>query len=131
MQIPLNIAIPEHLDIISEEFSQELHAIATFTEYKDFPQGDDELVRRIGDAQFVIVKWQLLNDAVLEKLPHLKYIITLSVGYDHIPVKKATELGIKVINCPVHNTYAVVEHTFALLFAHFRKVQESEGADPL
>lgn len=62
----------------------------------------------------------------MQRLPNLKYIITLTVGYNHIEVKTATELGIKILTCPTHNTHAVVEHTFALLFSASRRIVEAQ-----
>lgn len=34
----------------------------------------------------------------------------------------ATQQGIKIINCPTHNSYAVAEHAIGLIFAVARKI---------
>jgi D-lactate dehydrogenase len=62
---------------------------------------------------------------VLEKLSHLgvKYILLRSVGYDHVDIKKANALGLKVANVPAYSPYAVAEHAVTLLTALNRKLK--------
>lgn len=64
------------------------------------------------------------NKKVLEKLYSfgIKYISLRSVGYDHIHLKTARSLGIKVANVPEYSPYAVAEHAVALLMALNRKI---------
>ncbi len=56
----------------------------------------------------------------------VKFISTRSVGYDHIDIKKANELGIKVANVPAYSPYAIAEHTVALLLALNRKIVQGQ-----
>lgn len=66
----------------------------------------------------------LANATTLEKLYHLgvKYIALRSVGYDHIDLKSAKSLGIKVANVPEYSPYAVAEMAVALLMTLNRKM---------
>ena len=61
---------------------------------------------------------------VLEKLHEygIKYLALRSAGYNHVDLKKAKELGIKVANVPEYSPYAVAEHTIALILALNRKI---------
>jgi D-lactate dehydrogenase len=52
----------------------------------------------------------------------VRFIVLRSVGYDHIDIDKAKELGIKVANVPAYSPYAIAEHTVALLMALNRKI---------
>jgi D-lactate dehydrogenase len=52
----------------------------------------------------------------------IRFIALRSVGYDHINLQKAKELGIKVANVPNYSPYSVAEHTVALLLALNRKL---------
>jgi D-lactate dehydrogenase len=52
----------------------------------------------------------------------VKFIALRSVGYDHIDLIKAKELGIKVANVPAYSPYAIAEHSVALLMTLNRKV---------
>ncbi len=61
---------------------------------------------------------------VLEKLAGkgIKFIALRSVGYDHIDLKTATSLNMKVANVPSYSPYAVAEHPVLLLMALNRKL---------
>lgn len=61
---------------------------------------------------------------VLEKLNKcgVKYIALRSVGFDHVDLRKAEELGIHVANVPEYSPYAVAEHAVAMLMALNRKL---------
>jgi D-lactate dehydrogenase len=65
---------------------------------------------------------------VLEQLSDLgiKYITLRSVGYDHVDLAKAKQLGIKVANVPSYSPYAIAEHVVALLMALNRKIIKSQ-----
>lgn len=52
----------------------------------------------------------------------VRYIALRSAGYDHVDLKKAKELGIKVANVPAYSPYAIAEHSVALLMALNRKI---------
>ena len=56
---------------------------------------------------------------VLELLKEqgIQFIAARSAGYDHIDIKKATELGINVANVPAYSPNAIAEHTVALMLA--------------
>ncbi|WP_367754206.1 2-hydroxyacid dehydrogenase [Flavobacterium sp. WC2430] len=61
---------------------------------------------------------------ILEKLYHfgIKYIALRSVGHDHIDLKKARALGIKVANVPAYSPFSIAEHAVTLLLALNRKI---------
>jgi len=67
-------------------------------------------------------------DTVNEEMLHLlhsygvKYIALRSVGYDHVDIDKATELKIKVANVPEYSSFAIAEHTVAMILALNRKL---------
>lgn len=52
----------------------------------------------------------------------VKYIALRSVGFDHIDLKKAKELKIKVANVPEYSPNAIAEHTLALILGLNRKL---------
>ena len=61
---------------------------------------------------------------VIEKLHSLgiKYITLRSAGFDHVDLKKAKELNIKVANVPEYSPNAIAEHTIALILGLNRKL---------
>jgi D-lactate dehydrogenase len=62
--------------------------------------------------------------SVLESLAQkgIKFIALRSVGYDHVDLKRAASLHMKVANVPSYSPYAVAEHAVLLLLALNRKL---------
>lgn len=63
-----------------------------------------------------------LDSSILDKLPNLKLIATMSTGFDHIDVDYCRKRGIDVCNVPTYGENTVAEHTFALILALSRKL---------
>jgi len=62
---------------------------------------------------------------VLDRLPKLKLIATMSTGYDHIDMNACNARNITVCNVPLYGENTVAEHTFALILAMSRKIYPS------
>jgi D-lactate dehydrogenase len=73
-------------------------------------------------ASFVYSK---IDKNIIDQLPKLKLITTMSTGFDHIDLKYAKEKGITVCNVPIYGEKTVAEHTFALLLSLSRKIPQS------
>ncbi len=52
----------------------------------------------------------------------IKYVALRSAGFNHVDIKAANELGIRVARVPEYSPYAVAEHTIALMLALNRKL---------
>jgi len=66
-----------------------------------------------------------INADILDMLPKLKVIVTMSTGYDHIDLDECHKRNITVCNVPFYGENTVAEHTFALILALSRKVFQS------
>ena len=66
--------------------------------------------------------YSVIDDSILQKLPHLKMIATRSTGFDHIDLEACKKRGIHVANVPVYGDKTVAEHTFALILALAKKM---------
>lgn len=66
-----------------------------------------------------------VNRKVLEKLPALKLVATLSTGFDHIDLKECRKRKITVCNVPHYGENTVAEHTFALILNLTRKIHKA------
>lgn len=62
---------------------------------------------------------------LMQRMPKLKCIVTMSTGFDHIDLKAATKLGITVCNVPTYGENTVAEHTFALILGLTRQIFDS------
>ena len=78
----------------------------------------DELLSRCEDAEILITNKVLLKGDTLRSLPRLRYISTLSTGYNVIDLATAAELGISVSNIPAYSTDSVAQMVFALILEH-------------
>ena len=81
--------------------------------YDRTPQ--DLIVKRIGDAEAVLINKMPISKETMEACPSLKYIGVLATGYNVIDVAFAKEKGVVVTNIPAYGTGAVAQFTIALL----------------
>lgn len=93
------ILLDERLSVVSVALADGCEAISIFT-------GDNA------------------NASVLEALAKvgIKYLALRSAGFNHVDLKRATELGLKVARVPAYSPYAIAEHTIALMLALNRKL---------
>lgn len=75
----------------------------------------DEVFDRIKDADIVIENRVKICKQAIDCAKNLKFISTLSTGYNLIDVKYAKSKGIVVSNIPSYSTYAVAQSSVALL----------------
>jgi len=66
-----------------------------------------------------------IDKTVLDELPKLKYISTMSTGFNHIDLEECQKRNIIVSNVPTYGDNTVAEHTFALILSLSRKIPES------
>lgn len=92
-----------------------LRAFGDLTVYERTPYEDDEIARRIGDAEVVFTNKCPIRRAVIDACPDLRYISVLATGYNIVDVAYAAERGIPVSNVPTYGTAAVGQFAIALL----------------
>jgi D-lactate dehydrogenase len=68
------------------------------------------------------------SEKVIEHLYNIgiRFIALRSVGYDHVDIKKAKQLGVKVANVPAYSPYAIAEHAVALILGLNRKLLQGQ-----
>ncbi len=64
----------------------------------------------------------LISAEVLNGLPNLRFVATLSTGFDHIDLATAAAKGIPVSSVPSYGENTVAEFTFGLILALSRKI---------
>ena len=82
----------------------------------------EDIVKRIGDAQIVITNKVPITETVMQMCPNLAYIGVTATGYNIVDVAAAKARGIVVTNVPAYSTMAVVQHALALLLHSFSRV---------
>lgn len=73
----------------------------------------------------VIFIYSNVTKEVLDLLPNLKFIATMSTGFDHIDIEECKKRHITVSTVPTYGENTVAEHAFALIFAISRRLIES------
>ena len=83
----------------------------------DRTKPEDVFDRAIG-ADALITNKVIINKALMEKLPSLKYIGVTATGYNVVDVQAASERNIVVTNIPAYSTNSVAQ----LVFSHILNV---------
>ena len=95
---------------------EELEKFGELTVYDRTPLYDNnEIMKRIGDAEAVFTNKTPIPRVVLEACENLKFIGVLATGYNIVDIDAAKEKGIPVCNIPTYGTYAVGQFAIALL----------------
>lgn len=84
----------------------------------------DEIVAAASSAQVLCMRDQFgkVTRGVFERLQKLQFIVTRSVGYDHIDLEEARCRGIPVSHVPDYGAHMIAEHAFGLMLAVARNI---------
>ncbi len=81
---------------------------------------------KIKDVDVIVIFiYSHINKEIINLLPKLKMVSTMSTGVDHIDIGECKKRKIKIMNVPYYGENTVAEHTFALILALSRKICES------
>ena len=83
----------------------------------------EEIVRKAGDAEILVTNKTVLSAQTIHALPKLRYIGTLSTGFNVVDCRAAKQRGIPVCNVPTYCTSAVAQFTFAMPFNITNRVE--------
>jgi D-lactate dehydrogenase len=104
--------------------SEKLKAAGVEVAFSDTILCKDEIPQ--GDAAHFDVAGVFMDSpvdaTVIAALPDLKFIATLSTGFDHIDLAAAAARGIPVSSVPAYGENTVAEFAFALILALSRKI---------
>ena len=81
---------------------------------------DGEVMKKIVDADIVLVHWSGVSSKMIETANKLKLIATIRSGAEHINVKAAIQKGISVSISPSRLAEPVADMTFALMLSECR-----------
>lgn len=83
----------------------------------------EELLDRVSEAQVIISQGEVLVDeALLERAPHLKIVANVAIGTDNFDVEAMARRGVWATNAPDAFTASTADATLALLLAVTRNV---------
>ncbi|MBE6607215.1 MAG: D-2-hydroxyacid dehydrogenase [Ruminococcaceae bacterium] len=103
----------------------DLGLIGAFGELVIYPHTNHaELIERIADADILICNKTVVDKEALDAAKNLRCILLFATGYNNIDISYAAERGIAVCNAGQYSTYAVAQHTFALMLRQASRVAE-------
>lgn len=125
MKLVITDYVEPDLDWEKEKF-KEMNVNYSFYQMKN--ASPDELLKKIADADIIIVNMAKITRKVLSQLEKCKLIIRHGVGYDNVDIASASEFNIVVANVPDYCSAEVAEQASMLLLLTYRKfVQQTES----
>ncbi|MFE3836100.1 D-2-hydroxyacid dehydrogenase [Pseudogemmobacter sonorensis] len=83
----------------------------------------EALIRRLPETEVLVVS-SLWQDGMLDLAPRLRFIQTISVGFDFLDLGKVAARGVRVANVSGLNAMAVAQHAMAQILALSRRLPE-------
>ncbi|MGN0048537.1 MAG: D-2-hydroxyacid dehydrogenase [Bacteroides sp.] len=88
----------------------------------------EEVLQRSAGADILLTNKTVMDAALIEELPDLKYIGVLATGYNVVDVKAAAARGVTVTNIPAYSTSSVAQMVFAHILNIALHVQDHADA---
>jgi D-3-phosphoglycerate dehydrogenase / 2-oxoglutarate reductase len=88
-------------------------------------QKEDLVLAELPSADFLIPGLRPITRQDMQRASRLLIVAVIGVGYNHVDLEAATELGIYVTHNPGTNSDAVAEFTFGLLLALSRQIPDA------
>jgi len=99
---------PEDLDPLKK--------IGTVEYYDTPPEGKQDLIKRVENAEVIYLDYSILDAEVLEKCKNLKFICFLGIGYGNcIDVEAATKKGVVIAYTPGYGANTVAEYALGMI----------------
>lgn len=119
------LGIPkEHFECLKAHYNDMGH---TFEYYMDRNETHEELVKRMHNADIVIVSNINLPQIVLQQCPQLKYLSVAFTGLDHIDLAYCKNNSIEVQNAAGYSTTAVSELAIGMMIDLLREITYMNG----
>jgi phosphoglycerate dehydrogenase-like enzyme len=120
--MPGHVIISEHLDDDPADWLAERHDV------RRVRHDDAAFGEALADAAGLVVRtYTQVDDALLDRAPHLKVVGRAGVGLDNIDVAACRARGVEVVYTPDANTQAVVEYVIGLMLDAFRPRTDLPG----
>ena len=115
--------------IIAQEALDKIAGVAEMEVWPDeLPPPYETMLEKAGDCDGVVTMLtDKMDAAALTRLPKLKAISNMAVGYDNIDIQAATQRGIVVGYTPGVLTETTADLAFALLVAAARRIVEADN----
>jgi len=75
----------------------------------------NDLYAAVADAEAVIIRSDIIDEAVLNAAPKVKIVVRAGAGYDNVDLKAASAKDVVVMNTPGQNSNAVAELALGMM----------------
>lgn len=86
----------------------------TFVKLESYTD-NSQLLEAMKDANAVIIRSDMIDEALIKAAPELKVIVRAGAGYDNVDLAAATASGVCVMNTPGQNANAVAELVIGMM----------------
>ncbi|MFK4762203.1 C-terminal binding protein [Microbacterium sp. ZW T5_45] len=90
--------------------------------------GTDDIAAVGAEAEGLVVQWAQITGEVMDRMPNLRIISRVGIGYDMVDVEAATARGIAVANTPNYCIEEVAAHTIAMIMSQARGLSAYDRA---
>ena len=105
-----------------------LQALGELTVYPRGTNDQQEVIRRIGDAEIVLTNKTPISRQVFEACPGIRLLSVVATGYNVVDVQAGREHGVAVCNVPAYGTEMVAQFAIGLLLELCHRVQQHSDA---
>ncbi|MBQ7229882.1 MAG: D-2-hydroxyacid dehydrogenase [Oscillospiraceae bacterium] len=92
-----------------------LEALGQLTVYPRGTNDQQEVIRRIGDAEIVLCNKTPVGRTVFEQCPNMKLLCVVATGYNVVDTQAAKDHGVPVCNVPAYGNEMVAQFAIGLL----------------
>ena len=98
-------------------------ALGELTVYPRGTADQEDVIRRIGDAEIVLTNKTPVSRTIFERCPNIKLLCVVATGYNVVDIQAAKDHGIPVCNVPAYGTEMVAQFAIGLLLEICHHVQ--------
>ncbi|MBM7556570.1 NAD(P)-dependent oxidoreductase [Halanaerobacter jeridensis] len=113
------------IEDLASELKEKGHELVI---YDNRPQEDEEIIKRIGDAEIAVITNLALSEEVITACPQLELISVAFTGVDHVDLEACRQQDITVCNAPGYSTHAVAELAMGLMITVMRNIVAGDAA---
>jgi len=121
----MKIVVVDHV-YLEKEHVEKLKSKGQVEIFTEPPNTPDEMKTRISAADIVIVGWSDLTKDIINSAKKLKMISIWATTCHYADLDAAKKRNVTVTHVPGYATESVAEHTFTLLLAAVRKLQQAD-----
>jgi len=80
----------------------------------------DDLLKAVAEVDAIIIRSDIVDQAVLDAAKNLKIVVRAGAGYDNVDLKGCEAKGVTAMNTPGQNANAVAELVFGMMLCSAR-----------